>query len=485
MALNYYPMQDNYETRLSQARNGATGTVYVVEAPEFTMPASSYTFITVDPWTDKEQVFIMDTFSVGNKTLNASSVTVNKWPWLAYTQQSHSVGAKVIISDCYANWEAMKTAIDTADALNAIASNSVRWGVKLPTLAEAQAGTDASGADPYVTQPSQVLAMINERMASSYLLTNLIVSTSRSASAETIALKTDAWTDPTATDPIRIAFRSATAWTGDYTIVSITSATSITIPSTATMWASNAVPFRLWLVWFNDWGTFRLWIVNTQTTSGIFSLSDDLLVSSTTIGTGSDSAWVFYSGTWVTAKAYRILGYLDYTLTTAGTRDTAPSKIQLFWPWVKKPWDILQIVSNYSGAVATGTTVVPNDDSIPQITEWDQYFTQAITPNYSVNKLLVESIALVSNSVAWETMVMSLFQDATAWALASTVMYNGANYMSTLALDYIMRAWTTSATTFRIRIGWNSGTLTLNGVSAGRKYWWVCNSWLRITEFMV
>ena len=60
------------------------------------------------------------------------------------------------------------------------------------------------------------------------------------------------------------------------------------------------------------------------------ALDDDLLLSSTTIGTGSDSAGVIYSDAGVTTKAIRLLGYLDYTLATAGTRDAAPSKIQLF-----------------------------------------------------------------------------------------------------------------------------------------------------------
>lgn len=52
--------------------------MYVNAAPSFTMPASSFTFITVDPGTTKEQVFICDSFSVANKTLNAYSITVNK-----------------------------------------------------------------------------------------------------------------------------------------------------------------------------------------------------------------------------------------------------------------------------------------------------------------------------------------------------------------------------------------------------------------------
>lgn len=105
MTLTTYPMQDNFETKLSQAWNGWTGTVYVQAAPSFTMPAWTFCVVTVDPGTDKEQAFIMDSFSVANKTLNCQSIAVDKWPWLAYTQKTHSVGAKVIISDNYRHWK--------------------------------------------------------------------------------------------------------------------------------------------------------------------------------------------------------------------------------------------------------------------------------------------------------------------------------------------------------------------------------------------
>lgn len=483
MALNYYPMQDNYETRLSQARNGATGTVYVVEAPEFTMPASSYTFITVDPWTDKEQVFIMDTFSVGNKTLNASSVTVNKWPWLAYTQQSHSVGAKVIISDCYANWEAMKTAIDTAWT-NPVATTTVRWWSVLATTAIAKAGTDTNWSwDPYVIQPSQVLDIVNDNVGSD-ILANMIVSTSRSWSAETIALKTLAWTDPSTTDPIKLAFRSSTIGTGDFTVLTLTSATSITIPSTATMWASNNVAFRLWLVWFNDWGTFRLWVINTAITWEIFAFSPELLASSTILDTASDSAWVFYTGTAVTSKAYRILGYLDYTLATAGTRWTAPSKIQLFWPWVKRPWDIVQTKFTSTGAVATGTTRTPRDDTVPQIAEWDQYMTLSITPTCAQNKLAIQSVATFTNSSA-DNNTMALHQASVNDALAVVAGVNWAANLVSPSINYMGTAWVVVSTAYSIRIGSTVWTITFNGSGGARKYWGTALSRMKITEFMV
>jgi hypothetical protein len=41
---------------------------------------------------------------------------------------------------------------------------------------------------------------------------------------------------------------------------------------------------------------------------------------------------------------------------------------------------LLQVVNTTTGAVATGTTVMPFDDTIPQSGEGDQYMSLAITP---------------------------------------------------------------------------------------------------------
>ena len=51
---------------------------------------------------------------------------------------------------------------------------------------------------------------------------------------------------------------------------------------------------------------------------------------------------------------------------------------------------LVQVVNTQTGAVATGTTVMPIDDTIPQNTEGDQYMTLAITPTHASNKLLIE-----------------------------------------------------------------------------------------------
>jgi hypothetical protein len=72
---------------------------------------------------------------------------------------------------------------------------------------------------------------------------------------------------------------------------------------------------------------------------------------------------------------------------------------------------------------------------------------------------------MCSSSVANSNMIGALFQDSTANALAADV--NGsaaATAICLLHIKHIMAAGTTSATTFKVRIGNNSAnTLTFNG----------------------
>ena len=471
MALYYYPMQDNYKTTLAQAWDWTNTTVYVNAVPTFTFPANSYTFVTVDPWTTKEQVFICDSYNSTAKTLHVYSTTVNKWPWLAYTTQSHNQSAKVIISDCYANWEAMKAVIDAAAV----------GGFSAATTAQMKAGTDTdSWWYAILPQPSKVLDAIDDERNAGFI-GNLSISTSRTWGAETISILSAAGATPSATDPVRVAFRSATAATGTFTTLTLTSATTITIPSGATMWASNNVAFRIWLVAFNDSETFRLWVVNCKTSTQIINLSDDEIISSTILDTSSDNAGVFYTGTAVTSMPYRILWYLDYTLATAGTRWTAPSKVQLFWPWVKIPWQIVKRIINTSPWATSWTTVLPFDTSIPQNTEWDEYFTQAITPKAAANYLEIEANLDLTSSLG-NNLALAIFQDSTANALYSKWCSTaGASNINWAYWKYWMTANTTSSTTFKVRAWWwSAGTTTLNS-----KYWLTNTSYLQITEFMV
>jgi len=147
----------------------------------------------------------------------------------------------------------------------------------------------------------------------------------------------------------------------------------------------------------------------------------------------------------------------------------------------------VQIVNTQTGAVATGTTVLPINDTIPQNNEGDQYMSLEITPTSASSKLLIE-VNVVGSSSAARAIAIALFQDVVANALAST-SNGGAAYStnpSSLALSHTMTAGTTSATTFKVRVGPSSAaTFYFNGAGAlaGRVFGGVAASSITITEY--
>lgn len=145
---------------------------------------------------------------------------------------------------------------------------------------------------------------------------------------------------------------------------------------------------------------------------------------------------------------------------------------------------VVQVQSTKTGAVATGTTVIPMDDTIPQNTEGDQYLSQAITPSNASNTLLIIAVVNLSNNNTSCYDTIALFQDSTANALASsTEIANSSQAPICLTLFYSMAAGTTSATTFKIRAGADlAGTTTINGFNGARKHGGVLMSSLTIME---
>jgi hypothetical protein len=147
---------------------------------------------------------------------------------------------------------------------------------------------------------------------------------------------------------------------------------------------------------------------------------------------------------------------------------------------------IVQVVNVTTGAVATGTTTMPNDDSIPQKTEGDEYMTLAITPTSASNKLFIEVSTVFSHSANDQWLSGALFQDTTAGALASVLIREDiATVTRIMSLNHYMAAGTTSATTFKLRVGSDTGgTTTFNGYS-GRAHGGVMSSSITITEIKV
>lgn len=147
---------------------------------------------------------------------------------------------------------------------------------------------------------------------------------------------------------------------------------------------------------------------------------------------------------------------------------------------------IVQVVSTQTGAVATGTTIIPQDDTIPQITEGNEYMTLAITPTSATNKLEITVTGLFSNN-AEGRIILALFRDVGTNAIAVGVSSAGAvGIPMTGILKHTMVASTTSAITFRVRAGAvAAGTTTFNGAAGARLFGGVSASSIVIKEIAV
>jgi len=143
---------------------------------------------------------------------------------------------------------------------------------------------------------------------------------------------------------------------------------------------------------------------------------------------------------------------------------------------------VIQMVNNTVVTSTTGTTAIPEDDTIPQNTEGDEYMTQAITPNNSSNTLIIQVVCHVSNATNTE-LAAALFQDSTANALAAGKDEPGAGgTMQGIVFTHKMTAGTTSATTFKVRAGGAAGTTTFNGEGGNRRFGGVLASSITIWE---
>jgi len=316
------------------------------------------------------------------------------------------------------------------------------------------------------------------------------------SNALTIALKNMAGSDPSSSDPVYISFRSATASTGSVSVLTITASTSITVSSGSTLGAVSATAFRVWVLGFNDSGTFRLAVV--QTVSGTAPSFTVRGIGHYTLATvsaeggagGADSGGVIYAGTAMASLTpYVVLGNASWEsgLTTAGTWDSAPTRVDLYAMGMPLPGYKFYPQRSQDGAYATGTTTIPFDDTIPADTEGNQYLSVAAVPLSRANLLEIDAKLYMSHSATSSGLqTIALFENTSSAAVAVGMAGRDAATAAimTASLTHMMRP--PSATpTFAIRAGSNvAGSTYFNGYSAARVYGGVLASYLQVTEIV-
>lgn len=135
------------------------------------------------------------------------------------------------------------------------------------------------------------------------------------------------------------------------------------------------------------------------------------------------------------------------------------------------------------GAFATTTSSTPAfDDSIPQNTEGTEMIACAHTPKSATSKLVVDALIPFSTS-ATANVVAALFRDSDAGAIAADVFTTaGAGYRGHIRLRAVVTAGSTSETTFKVRMGLDSGTLTVNGTAGARLWGGIAQAGITVTE---
>ncbi len=305
------------------------------------------------------------------------------------------------------------------------------------------------------------------------------------ANAVTVALKTLAGSDPSASDPVSITFRHGTATNGTHVTRSVTAALSVVISSGSTLGTLNNTASRIYIGALDNAGTVELCVWNPLNTSGLLTVLETELVSTTAEGGAgaADTARVLYSTTTRANVYVRVLGYFESTQATAGTWASSATKLQLMGPGVPRTGDQIQTIWARDSTMATGITAIPNDNTIPQNTEGTQFMSATITPRSALNLLEISHLGFYSTgSVGREA--LALFQDTTANALATAAISTARVIDAEPAmLQYTMSAGTTSATTFKIREGSSSGgTVTFNGEDGAAYYGGTLTSTLTIKE---
>jgi len=138
-------------------------------------------------------------------------------------------------------------------------------------------------------------------------------------------------------------------------------------------------------------------------------------------------------------------------------------------------WDYgnyVQSVTTSSGAVATGNTAMPYDDTQPLAAEgtaFSNVLDTTITPKYSTSKLRVTLVANLTNS-GGAKQIMALYRDTGDAVTACVMEVATANQEQVMVIQYEVTSGSTSSTTFKMRAGTNGGdTMTLNGSAGARK----------------
>lgn len=117
------------------------------------------------------------------------------------------------------------------------------------------------------------------------------------------------------------------------------------------------------------------------------------------------------------------------------------------------------------------SALIPLDDTIPQVTEGTQILSVTITPHSTTNRVRVRFQCQFQHASP-SNVIAAVFVNGAANALVTefTTNANSGGYATQLVLEKEHVPGSTAAQTYTVRIGPQSGTIRLNGSTAGRLF---------------
>ena len=137
-------------------------------------------------------------------------------------------------------------------------------------------------------------------------------------------------------------------------------------------------------------------------------------------------------------------------------------------PFVARSGQVVQSVFQTNSANTVISATIPADSTAPQNAEGTQILTATITPTAAASILEVEAVVHGSELTnVGDSILIALFRDAGVNAVAASFvggMNGGGNHLTSgsAVLRYRVVAGSTAATTFNVRAGNNTGSMTLN-----------------------
>jgi hypothetical protein len=357
-------------------------------------------------------------------------------------------------SDIDADAASIAAAVATTNT-NAAASSSSAAAAATSETNSATSATNAATSETNAAASKTAAETASAQavgVARGFNIINGTIVESHAGNAVTFAIKTFAGADPSAGSPVMIVFPTSA---GGLVMRTLTAALSLTLSSGSTIGAASNVPFKVWIVAFDDAGTVRLGAINCLSGNNIYPLGQYPFATSTAEGGAgaADNPHTFYTGTAVANKAYCVLAYCSWEsgLVTAGIWNASPTRLLMYQAGMPLPGAVIQSLRSTLGTGGS-QTINPSIVGIGAlVTQAFSYvpLTQTITPTSAANLLEISHIGTWENTIGQAFCAVALFKDsgdaiATQWGI--TV---GSQDPLNMFVAHSMLAGQTTSTTFK------------------------------------